>query len=530
MLKNNFIERKDYQDILEKRIGDLKDGYRQNIALIGDELVGKTSIIFHFLDKFYDNRIIVLYLETRPESLALFTKRFIGILLYNFLLNSGIPLKEDLDFLVKKSSKYIPKTTEHIKFILSALEKRKKSHVFSELLSLCEMVYQESGKRCVLILDEFHNLENMGIQKLYSEWSKLLILQKNTMYIIVSSMKFKTKEILAKNLSLLFGNFEIVVVEPLNIKKSEEYLEKRLQKLNPDRGIRNFIINFSGGYPFYLEVIIDSLLESGQENLVDILEELLFESSGILNQRFSNYLKRFLDIPHSQEYLSILYFISSGNNKIKDIAHILHKQKKELHLRINHLLEVDAITRSGDFLRINDKVFGFWLKFVYQGKAHSLTFDAKNQKALFRDNIEKALQEFLDNLQKSITERTIELLRLFEDEMVQIEMKKLRLTQFKEIKPLEFNSSRLKDGIIGRCDDRLWIMAFKNDILTEEDISAFAKECKKYRNKNQSKIIVALQDIDVNARLKALEEKIWTWDINNLNQIFDLFSKPAVIV
>jgi hypothetical protein len=38
-----------------------------------------------------------------------------------------------------------------------------------------------------------------------------------------------------------------------------------------------------------------------------------------------------------------------------------------------------------------------------------------------------------------------------------------------------------------------------------------------------------LQDIDANSRLKALEEKIWTWDLNNLNHMMDLFAKPRII-
>jgi len=46
----------------------------------------------------------------------------------------------------------------------------------------------------------------------------------------------------------------------------------------------------------------------------------------------------------------------------------------------------------------------------------------------------------------------------------------------------------------------------------------------------QRRIIVTLQDeIDANTKLRALEEKIWTWDIHSLNQILDLFSKPWVI-
>lgn len=529
MTQEKFFDRAPYIDILEKRVGGLLDGYRQNISIIGDEMVGKTSVVFKFLNKFCDNRIITVYLEIRPESLSSFVKRFTGALLYSLLINSGIPLKEDLDFLVDKSEKFIPKTAQKLRLILNALEKRKKTNIFPEVLSLCEMIKLETGKSCLVIFDEFTNLENIGVKNVYGEWAKLLISQKNTMYIIISSLKFKTKTILSKNLSLLFGNFEVIAVTPFDIKTSEEYLNKKLSGVSLNAGLKNFIVHFTGGYPFYLEVISGSLLKTSQPNLADLLENILFDASGILNQRFSNYIKRFLDSPHSQEFISILYLISNGHNKLKDIAHILRKTGKELSSRLNHLLEVDTITRSGDFLAINDRVFGFWLKFVYQEKMQSLTFDAKMQKAVFRKSIESMIDEFIFNAQKPVMERMSELMRLFEDEVVQIEKKRLRLNHFREIKPLEFNNRGIKEGLIGRSSDSLWIMAFKHGLLTEDDITEFAKECKKYRHKLQRKIIVAFNDVDTNARLRALEEKIWTWDLDNLNQVLDLFYKPRII-
>ena len=192
-------------------------------------------------------------------------------------------------------------------------------------------------------------------------------------------------------------------------------------------------------------------------------------------------------------------------------------------------MELDIITRSADFLTINDRVFSFWIKFVYQERLQSLTFDSKYQKTKFRDKIEEMIQEFLVSAQKPLTERMSELLRLFEDEIMQMERKKIRLSHFREIKPLEFHGRSLKDGLIGRSKDCLWIVAFKDDLLSDEDITEFVKECKKYHHKLQRKIIVTLKDIDANTRLRALEEKIWTWDINSLNKILDLFSKPRVI-
>jgi hypothetical protein len=528
-MKNAFVGRKQYIEILEKRIRDLKDGYRQNIAIIGDEMVGKTSIIFEFLDKFYDNRIITVYIETRPESAASFARRFIAVLLYNFLSHGDIPLKEDLDFLVRVSSKYIPITVEKIRLILEGLDKKKKNNLFGELLSLCETIHQETSKSCVVILDEFLNLESFDATHLYKEWSKLLISQKHTMYIIISSMKYRAKAVLAKNLSLLFGNFEVITVEPFDIPISEQYLEYKLVGLEVEPGLKNFITHFTGGYPFYLEVVSQALLKSYQNDLADILEDLLFESSGILHQRFSVYLKRFLDGPCGRDNSAIMYLTASGQNKVNDIAHVLRRTKKELNLRINQLMELDAVSRNGDFLKINDRVFAFWLKFVYQNKLKSLTFDAKSQKAAFKDHIEKMIQEFMAAAQRPVIDRMAELFRAFSDDTVQLERKRLKLAHFREIKPLELKRAGLREGLIGRSSDSLWIVAFKKESLTEEDVAEFAKECKKYRHKLQTKVIVTLKDIDANARLRALEEKIWTWDINRLNQIFDLFSKPRLI-
>jgi hypothetical protein len=392
----------------------------------------------------------------------------------------------------------------------------------------------------VVIFDEFQNLENLGFKNLYREWSKILITQKNTLYVIISSTKHKAREILAKNLSLLFGNFEVLQIEPFDIKTSERYLVNRLQGLTLNNSLRDFIVHFTGGYPVYLELISDALLKQPSldsklvtsqqpQFLIDILQNLLFDSSGILNQKFSLYIKRFLDSGLSNEHISILCLSAGDRNRLKDIAHILKIQKKNLILRLNRLLEIDAITRSADFIKINDRVFGFWLKFVYQEKASSLSFDARSQREQFRKNVETLIQDFLLNAQKPLLERMLELLRLFEDETMQIEKRKIRLNHFREIKPLEFNTLHLKDGLIGRSNDCLWIMAFKTELLTEEDIAEFSKECKRYRHKLQRKIIITLGGIDANTHLRALEEKIWTWDVNNLNRVLDLYSKPWVV-
>ncbi len=528
-MKDTFFGRKQILELLQKRVSDLALGYRQNIAIIGDELVGKSTLIFRFLSRFNHPRTLLCYMEIRPETLHSFARRYIGILLYTLLTSQRAAAREELDSLLADSAARAPRTVEKARAILSAVEKRKKLSVFSELLSLCDLIHQETGMFCVMILDEFQNLEKMNIPHLYQEWSKMLLVQKTTLYIVISSQKHRAKSILSKDLSLLFGNFEVVSVDPFDIKTSEEYLRERLVHPVPAPGMINFIVHFTGGVPFYLDLIAGSLIKAPLKKLGDTLEELLFEPSGILNQRFSNFLQRFQDTKCSEEYTSLLYQISCGHHRIKDIAHLLHKPLKELLPRINDLLEYSCISKTGDFLILNDRVFGFWLKFVYQEKLQSLTFDAKNQKALFRNNIETMIQEYLLQAQKPILERMTELLHLFDDDVIQIEKKKLKLDHFREIKTLSFGARTLREGILGRSSDSIWIMAFKKEQVTEEDISDFTKECKKYRNKPQTKIIVTAREVDTNAKLRAMEEKIHTWDLNNLNRIFDVFCKPRII-
>lgn len=540
MHHSKIFNRQYYLDVLEKCIKGLKEGYRQNLAIIGDESIGKTSIILRFLNYFNDNAILPIYLDINPLSLEHFSKRFVGTLLFNFLSNSNIVLKEDLDFLMKKAGNYIPRTVEKIKTILSNLEKKKKISVFSDLLSLCEVMNQETKKNCVIIFDEFHNLETMGIKNLYREWAKTLVLSKNTMYIIISSAKFKAKKILSGSLSLLFGNFRIIEIESFDLETSEEFIEQRLCQKHLDKTLINFLIHFTGGHPFYLEIVLEALIKSPLKenmdnaithtNLTNTLEELLFEESGILNQRFSNYLRRLSEDRHIYDYTSLLYLIACGHNRIKDIAHILHKQKKGILQKINYLLETDILIRNGDFFKINDRVFNFWLKSVYKERVDALSFNLIEKKNMFRNRIDEMAKEFIMNSEKSLSERTTELLRLFENEAVCLDRKHVRLTPFREIKPLGLNCRNLKEGLIARSADSLWIIAFKEDLITEEDITEFIRECKRYRQKIQRRIVITSDGVDTNARLKALQEKIWTWNLNNLNQLLDLFNKPRVIL
>ncbi len=536
---DDFFGRSNYLEVINKRVEGLKSGYRQNLAIIGDEAIGKTSLITHFLKNFCDTRIVPVYLEIRQEPFDYFARRFIGVMLHNFLKDSGIVLKEDLDFLITKSRRFIPDTVNRITDILSSLD-GKKENVLYDLFSLPQLLASETSKSSVVIFDEFHNLENLRVKNLYKVWSKALISHRNTMFIIISSRKFQAKKIISNNLALLFGNFEILDIESFDPKTSEDFIRYALRPVELPRPYRHFLVHFTGGHPYYLKVICEGLIKTlaykkeelcvPEGCLVETLENLMFEEMGLLHTRFSNYLKGFGAEGLNHEHIAILCMIASGHNRIKDLACALHKQRKNLLPELQRLIELDIIEHNGDFFKISDRLFNFWLRFVYHEKATAFSLEANKQKALFRSKITDQMKEFMDASYRPVLVRIAELLHSFGDETIRVDKKRIKLSQFREIKPLKFQGRLIKDGLLGRSCDGLWILAFKEGQITEEDVAEFVAECRKYKkNRLQRKIMFSSDNIDSNAKLKALEEKIWAWDPNNINFILDLYNKPRII-
>ena len=102
-----FYGRQDSLDLLNKRSDAFSKGYRQNLAIIGPELIGKTALLKHWLSKYCDNHIVAVYIEVRPEEINTFGERFIGSLFFSFLKNSHSGLKDDTAFLLERCYTYM---------------------------------------------------------------------------------------------------------------------------------------------------------------------------------------------------------------------------------------------------------------------------------------------------------------------------------------------------------------------------------------------------------------------------------------
>ncbi|MDP1853872.1 MAG: hypothetical protein Q8L26_06710 [Candidatus Omnitrophota bacterium] len=523
--------------ILEKRLDGFKKGYRQNIALIGRPNTGKTFIIQRLLANADCSQILPIALELNGRSLKQLIRIFTGQILRHFLKTQGIDAASDLTHLIEKSQAFLPKTIAKIKSIEHNLDKDKKRLALLETFDLPQAFFEEANIPCLVILDEFQQLGGLGVEDIFIELGKKIPLHKNTMYLIASSSTIKAREILSQGLSLLFGNFEVIEVKPFTISVSGKFIDMHLPQQISET-YKKFLIYISSGHPFYLDILCRELTLAASEDknssitenlFIRAFENLLFEEWGIFYQKFIDILDQLSSDKQREDHIAILSGIIRGYNKVKTIAEYLGNKEKNIQQRLARLCENGIIFKNGDFLCLADKLFGFWIESAYNKKFGFDYFDENALRENFKESLLNTMNNFSVVSEKALIERIIGLFNLFKNEVIQFDRKKIVLSHFKEISLLPINTGSFNALISAKAQDSFWVIAVKNGELTEKDVAYFISECKRFKGQvSQRRIIISLDKIDTNAKLKALEGKIIAWEAPELNSLLELYNQPII--
>src|SRR3989338_2141733 len=115
--EKNFFGRTEILDLLKKRVIDLKEGCRQNVALLGNQYVGKSAVLRKFLSNLDEPDVITIYLDLENRDFQYFFMKFTGSLLYNYSKSRKLPLHDDLNILMETTKEFIPQTIQVIKKI-----------------------------------------------------------------------------------------------------------------------------------------------------------------------------------------------------------------------------------------------------------------------------------------------------------------------------------------------------------------------------------------------------------------------------
>lgn len=532
-----FFGRGEVLELLNKRVSALKDGYRQNVALTGQSLVGKTSILHHFLYSIKEEDFITIYVEVIKEPFRSFANRFLATLLYNALTKTGENAGFELEGLLDRAEERLPKTHSSIKHINSLIEKNDYESAYFNLLGLTSTLKDEIKKSCVVIFDEFDNLEYIGIKNPFLNFGKVIMIQKDTMYIVSSSRNQAFKKILSEKLSLLFGNFEIVKISGFDMENAKKFVDMRLSDFEIDNILKKFLVIFTDGNPFYLNHLARKAREIACERMsnyidIDILAsaiiETVYDSSGVIHQYLTNFILDLLDSRYKERYMAILMSIANSRNKLADIAKSLKIKQAEASKGLLQLSELGLISKYGIFYKLDDSLLGFWLEKVYQKRRNLLVDGIFNKAELFKSQIKAYISEFISESEKDIVQRLSELFNSFSNELVQIDSKQSRLPHFTRVEIKIFPDS--KKYLAATFRGNTWLIQPYTDIVTENEIVEYIKNIKSLDYKILNKIVIPLNGIDENARLLAKELKISIWDISTLNNILSVYGKNKVTI
>ena len=531
-----FFGREEVLELLNKRVTALKDGYRQNVALTGQSLAGKSSIIYHFLYTLKEQALIPVYVEVVREGFESFANKFIATLLYNALTKMGEPVDIDREALVKRAEKCLPKTHLAIRQLNSNIDRGQYDEAYASLLGLTSTLKDETGMSCVVILDEFDNLECLGVKNPFLSFGKVIMVEKDTMYIVSSSRNEAIKKILSEKLSLLFGNFEIVKVAGFDLKTAASYIDMKLAGYELDGMMRRFLISFTDGNAFYMDKLICRARELAAQRMsnhidrglvADAMVDIIYNSNGIIHQYIVNFMLELLETRRRDSYIAMLISIANGRRKLSEIARGLKVKASEVSHGLAHLMELGVVSKCGVFYKIDDIVLAFWLKFVYQRRKDILVDGAFDRRRLFREDADSYLADFGREAERDAGPILAELFNLFSNEMVSIDSKSVRLPHFTRVETRAFPNA--KQFVAASFRGRFWIAAHYQDDVGENDVIDYVKNVKALGLKVASKIIIPLEGIDENARLLAKELKISIWDGLCVNTLLTLYGKKKLI-
>jgi AAA+ ATPase superfamily predicted ATPase len=539
-LREDFFGRGQICDLLKKRVLGLREGYRQNVALLGGRHVGKSTLLKHFMSNLDGENVIAVYLDLENKDFPSFLTSFTGSLLYNYSKAKGLPLHKDINLLLESTKRHLPNTVSVINKIYKDFHHRKPTTSFLGLLALPEIFTHETGQTCVLILDEFQDLGEMGVTNAFQHLGKKIMTQKKCLYVVASSYPQAAHKILSEGLALLFGNFEVIAVEPFDFQTSREFLRSRLQEVKISASLEDFLIDFTAGYPLYLHLICRELnnliaIHKQKEIFIPVLaravENTLFDRWGAISRHFELMINDLCAGKNNKMMPSLLISLANGKHKMDELCADLDAPKNQLSPRISRLNEQGIVVKNGNFHYLGDKLFKYWIKYIFQQRLKDVEFDFEKRRARFEEEFHAAVENVQASSDKNFSSRIMELLHCFDNESFSLNGRKYKLPLFLEVVPLKIKNGAGHDfdAIKATTAGDAWFIILKDGNFGEAEVGAVLEESRKMGKRPERCLIVSLKDVDENTRLRALQERFWIWSAREINTLSALFDKPYII-
>lgn len=513
-----WFDREETLNLLAKRLEGFLAGYRQNLALLGPEGIGKTTLLKRLLQERLPGHssVTAFYVEILEEdSLADWVERFAQTLLFEA---SKI-----------KGAHELPKTHAHAQRLMALAEAGSREEAYNQLWDLPICLTQETGIQVMLLIDEFHRLQRLGVKDPFRSLGRKIMVQGTTLYLLASSDLPQAREILREGLSLLFGQFEMIEVAPL----STPVCLKAIRELSPEESadpfLSHLIIELAQGYPGLLDLLLKGVAraprQSNREDVfLDLLESLLLDPEGILRARFENTLRRLAHPQNRRLWIQVLRALSLGIHRPGPLSDHLNRPLAQVDAALRVLVQKGFVVKQGVFHRIPDRLFQLWMHTAHPVIQRGGFLEGSARRA-FRDAAGNWMMGIRQSIHRPMEEHAVSMIRRWSGEKVETEGGSLILPAFDRVEMISGPAGR---GVIvahrmGKGAGKGWVVIPVSGCFGEPQAQSLVREFRESPFVHYRKILIGAYPVEVNARVILQEGAIRLWDLPAFNHLLDLY-------
>ena len=380
-----FTDRTEIMTSLHRNAKLLERGEGVNLALVGQRHIGKTMIVQRFADDLYERSspLVPVYFDVASNLAVptLFAVRLLASIARSFVEADGRQVEGSSGALNAAQLQAVADQCREETIVAAArkvareMDKdRPDERLLLEItLSCLEQTAQHTGRRPIVILDEFHSVIQLDsfprIKDTLSVMGPILSQQTGVGYIAASSNTNMVARAVQSATSPLFERFQILPVPPFDQAATVELCRKQLpQHLMTQETVAR-LFELTSGHPFYLNCLTTAMRRLDQDETGgDILDRAIYEDilthEGQLHQYCQYRVQMALAEARGKTTLrSVLLVLAEEDRQtLSEIAARLKRTPGEVRSYLKRLADFDLIGQDGRCYYIRDPIIALWIK------------------------------------------------------------------------------------------------------------------------------------------------------------------------
>jgi len=516
-----------------QRLAAFAESFRHNLAIIGPPGSGKTFQLQQVLAR-RPPGLLLIYCPLYRESCRSFLHRFLCAILRAGLPQGGSDSQASppLDALLQHADATLPKTASAIRQVDGLLMRRLYGEAFSRALDTIPVLMEERRQPCVLILDEFLFLDELGLVHAFHELGKRVMTWRSTLFILASSSQHRARTILRERLHLLFGQFELVTLDTLDPRQATAWAEQELGGVHGARAVIPFLIHWLGVYPWYLAVFLKRFKELAVLSKGPALSEALFlrtawdlvgSPEGTLHHWCVSRIEGLARGRLGTRAVEALIQIAGGARTTTEIGKRLGRGglSEALQLLVRH----DVAQRNGTCWFVTDPILRCWLSTILFAQRADARLDSAEIRLRFEHHVRSLWTHWMQTRQLSFSEWVVELFGRFCDDTVSLDSKTGRLPRFDAINTHRPEGAGTGVYLIADGPGRRWCASVRTDPVDEQAIAQFDAFCRLQTPKPSRKVVIMNSGMDQDARLLAKAANMWVWKPADVRLLMELYGE-----